>query len=382
MAGLACASCHKTSGNYRDYTCHDCHKGHAGDRNGRCVDCHPNGFPDRAPAPVGPGGSCDRPDPEPPHPGDGPPSGSPGGLPAFAADPPPRTDPAGLKLKGTLYARYSYVGSSFPGTIYSGLVLTGQLQLSAFSDKIVLKYRSHHWLDFAKPAGNVLESPFENRHIFQTVSLETNGLLAPGLKLKLGRFFPDLDYASTPVIDGGGVSYAFDDFTLSAAAGRMVDLWSGTTASADLMTAAQIKYRTAKFSVSAGFQNAAYFGVRRPRSRSDSTSSLAKPSGSKPTADTISMPGGYRPGRIQPSLAEGRAQLRGDGLALEEPLRPAVPPRQGKEPGLLGAVFARACLRRIRISGSPVRSAGTAGAFADRSVSWPAFGRAGWRTPP
>jgi len=45
MAGLECASCHKTAGKYADYTCHDCHKGHAGDRNGRCMDCHPGGPP-------------------------------------------------------------------------------------------------------------------------------------------------------------------------------------------------------------------------------------------------------------------------------------------------------------------------------------------------
>ena len=190
------------------------------------------------------------------------------GLPAvFAADPPTPTASNGLKLKGTLYARYSYIGSAFSGTTYSGLILTGQVQMSAFSDKIVLKYRSHHWLDFAKPSGNVLESQFENRHIFQTISLETNGLLSSGLKLKLGRFFPDLDYSSAPVIDGGGVSFTFDNFTVSAAAGRMVDLWNGSsygpTVSSDLMTAAQLKYRTAKFSVSAGFQDAAYFGMRK-----------------------------------------------------------------------------------------------------------------------
>jgi hypothetical protein len=45
MAGLECASCHKTAGKYADYTCHDCYKGHAGDRNGRCMDCHPGGPP-------------------------------------------------------------------------------------------------------------------------------------------------------------------------------------------------------------------------------------------------------------------------------------------------------------------------------------------------
>jgi hypothetical protein len=45
MAGLACDSCHKTKGDYHEYTCHDCHQGHAGDRNGRCLDCHAGGFP-------------------------------------------------------------------------------------------------------------------------------------------------------------------------------------------------------------------------------------------------------------------------------------------------------------------------------------------------
>lgn len=47
MAGVACASCHKTGGNYREYTCHECHEGHTGDRNGRCLDCHVGGFPDK-----------------------------------------------------------------------------------------------------------------------------------------------------------------------------------------------------------------------------------------------------------------------------------------------------------------------------------------------
>ncbi len=45
MAGVDCASCHKTASQYSDYTCHDCHKGHSGDRNGRCMDCHPGGPP-------------------------------------------------------------------------------------------------------------------------------------------------------------------------------------------------------------------------------------------------------------------------------------------------------------------------------------------------
>jgi hypothetical protein len=44
-AGIACSSCHKNGGNYREYTCHDCHAGHEDDNNGRCLDCHPGGFP-------------------------------------------------------------------------------------------------------------------------------------------------------------------------------------------------------------------------------------------------------------------------------------------------------------------------------------------------
>jgi hypothetical protein len=52
MAGIDCASCHQTPGNYREYTCHDCHKGHTGDRNGRCLDCHPGGFPGGVAAPA------------------------------------------------------------------------------------------------------------------------------------------------------------------------------------------------------------------------------------------------------------------------------------------------------------------------------------------
>ena len=44
-AGIACATCHKSSQNYSEYTCHDCHAGHSGDRGGRCLDCHPGGFP-------------------------------------------------------------------------------------------------------------------------------------------------------------------------------------------------------------------------------------------------------------------------------------------------------------------------------------------------
>lgn len=44
MAGIDCATCHQTSGNYAVYTCHACHQGHSGDHNGMCLDCHRGGF--------------------------------------------------------------------------------------------------------------------------------------------------------------------------------------------------------------------------------------------------------------------------------------------------------------------------------------------------
>jgi len=44
MAGIDCATCHTTAGNYAAYSCHACHKGHSGDHNGQCLDCHRGGF--------------------------------------------------------------------------------------------------------------------------------------------------------------------------------------------------------------------------------------------------------------------------------------------------------------------------------------------------
>ena len=173
----------------------------------------------------------------------------------------PAAPVSAVRLKGYLNFRYAYVGSSAASTIGSTLRLSGSFRLSALNDKIVLRYRSHHWVSFQRPENSVLESPFENRHILQTVAVETNGLFLPGLKTTLGRFFPEFDYASLPVLDGGAVRYERSGFSLTAAAGRMVDAWSGREAGSDLFAAAQVKYQDGLIGLSAGFNSGRYFGL-------------------------------------------------------------------------------------------------------------------------
>ncbi len=182
--------------------------------------------------------------------------------PVISADQTPASDSGDLKIKGCLNARYAYVGSSSAATVYSGMRITGSLQLSTLSDKAVLKYRSHHWLSFDRPQNSFLESPFENRHIIQTVSIETDGLLARGLKLRMGRFFPEMDYAASPVIDGGAFAFELGRFSVGGSAGRMVDSWNGKNASGDILSAAELKYRTGRIKASAGFQNASFSGIK------------------------------------------------------------------------------------------------------------------------
>ncbi len=169
----------------------------------------------------------------------------------------------GLKAKGYLSARYAYVGSSSAATVYSGLRLTGSFQLSALSDRIVFKYRSHHWLNFARPERHVLESAFANRNIVHTGYVETNGLLARGLSARLGRFIPEMDYSSSPVIDGAALVYEFHGVAIGGATGIPVDLWDGREMSNDLLSAAHVKYRTDRVRLSAGYQSASYFDIKQ-----------------------------------------------------------------------------------------------------------------------
>jgi len=168
-----------------------------------------------------------------------------------------------FKAKGYFYARYFYLGSASSSTVYSGLTAMGSLRISALDDKIAIQYKSYHWMSFSRTASAVLESPFENRHIVQAVALETKDLGLKGLRMKLGRFFPQLEYASTPVIDGGAATWQGGGFSLSAVLGRTVDLWTGGEDGSDLFAGGQLKYRAGPVSLSAGFNTGAYNGLKR-----------------------------------------------------------------------------------------------------------------------
>jgi len=170
---------------------------------------------------------------------------------------------AALKAKGYLIARYSYVGSASASTVASRLGITGSLRLSALSDRVALVYRSHHWLDFRHTDKHVLESPFRNRNIIQTISLETNGLLGRGLVTRFGRLLPEMDYASSPAIDGGVVEFDAGALSASTAVGRMVDLWNGKRQSSRILAAEQVKYRSERLRAAVGFQSASYSGLKQ-----------------------------------------------------------------------------------------------------------------------
>jgi hypothetical protein len=165
-----------------------------------------------------------------------------------------------IPFRGYLSFRYMYVGSTTASTIGNGFRLTGQFRWNFADNKITLRYRSNSWVNFSHPDNQVLESPYENRHIIQTVAVDTNGLIAPGVRTTLGRFFPEFEYASSPVLDGGAASWTAGGFSVAAAAGRMVDVWSGKEAGGDIFYAAQVKYKDRGFSISAGYNAGSYPG--------------------------------------------------------------------------------------------------------------------------
>jgi hypothetical protein len=168
-----------------------------------------------------------------------------------------------VKAKGYLNLRYAYVGSASQHTIYQGLRLTGSFELSALSGKISLKYRSHHWVNFQKNKNAVLESPFENRNFFQSVYLEAKDLLAKGLKIRAGRMFPEMDYGSLMLIDGGWMSWDIGPFCLTASAGRTIDNWSGTPNDSKLQTAVGMRYQAEGVRACVGFNTGEYFGLKK-----------------------------------------------------------------------------------------------------------------------
>lgn len=154
--------------------------------------------------------------------------------------------------KGNLVARWSYIGSSSSSTDYSALRISGSLGVSALSDRVALRFRSHHWLHFQRTERHVLESAFENRSILHTASIVTDGLLLPGLQTEAGRFFPELEYGSSPPIDGGSIGYERRGFAAGIAGGRCVDVWNGRAD--DPLGLARLRYRTRRFTAAAGFQ--------------------------------------------------------------------------------------------------------------------------------
>lgn len=120
--------------------------------------------------------------------------------------------PQGFSARGYLNLRYAYVGSASPSTVYQAFRLTGSFELSALSNKVILRYRSQHYFTIQHTSKAVLESPYENKNIFQTVYLEVRDLIAKGLKVRVGRMFPDMDYASLMLIDGGWLSWDLGRF--------------------------------------------------------------------------------------------------------------------------------------------------------------------------
>ena len=93
--------------------------------------------------------------------------------------------------------------------------------------------------------------------------METGGLLARGLSARLGRFIPETDYSSSPVIDGAALAYELRGFTVGGAAGIPVDLWDGRETSSGALAAAHLKYRTDRVRLSAGYQSATYADIEQ-----------------------------------------------------------------------------------------------------------------------
>jgi hypothetical protein len=169
----------------------------------------------------------------------------------------------GLKARGYINARYAYVGLSHAPDKLSGLQITGSLEACALSDRIVLKYRSHSWLELEHTPKSVLESPFRSRHVLQSISIEADRLAAGLLDIKLGRFFPEISYGSSPVIDGGAFTVRRSRFSLDGSAGRAVDLWNGSHESSELAATGQLRYRGDRVNASAGYQRSSAFGFKQ-----------------------------------------------------------------------------------------------------------------------
>ena len=300
---------------------------------------------------------------------------------ALAGDPTPAAPAApstgnGPKAKGYLSTRYSYVGSSSAATVSSGIRITGSFAVSALSDRISLRYRSYHWFALEHPEKHLFESAFQDRSVVQTVALETDGLLHAGLKTSFGRLFPDMDYASSPAIDGGALAFELGGFSIDAAVGRPVDLWNSKQKTRNALVAGQVKYRAERLSLTVGFQEAAYAGVRQKEA----------PTGFNVMLDEYVWLEGYGAYDFEAgSFAREGVSLswRGDDGSLSiaaslwrNPLDQFYLADKGKELPYWGLYSrpAPATYRDVRMSGSYGRSGwslrGTLGLMADVRSGW------------
>jgi hypothetical protein len=171
--------------------------------------------------------------------------------------------PQGLTAKGYLSLRYAYAGSASKDTVYQALRLTGSFELSALSNKVILHYRSQHYFTIQHTKTAIFGSPYENRNIFQTIYLEFRDVIAKGLRVRVGRMFPDMDYASLMLIDGGWLSWDFGKFSLVASAGRTIDYWQGKPDDGKLQFAGGVRYQSENVRVFAGFSSGDYYGLKR-----------------------------------------------------------------------------------------------------------------------
>lgn len=171
--------------------------------------------------------------------------------------------PQGFSARGYLNLRYAYAGSASKDTVYQALRLTGSFELSTLSNKVILRYRSHHYFTIQHNKAAIFDSPYENRNIFQTIYLEFRDLIAKGLRVRVGRMFPDMDYASLMLIDGGWLTWDFGLISLVASAGRTIDYWQGKPDDGKLQIAAGVRYQSENFRVFAGYSAGDYYGLKR-----------------------------------------------------------------------------------------------------------------------
>lgn len=164
--------------------------------------------------------------------------------------------------KGYLNFNFRFTGSALSTNAYSALRLSGSLRIANPSNTVALVYQSQHWFDFQRTDQAVLEEPFKNRNILHSLYLETRDVAVKGLKVRLGRFFPELDYSSMPLIDGASLGWERGGFSLTAALGRAVDVWNGGEDGKPLHLGIGSRYRSGRFTLAASFSRGEFAGIK------------------------------------------------------------------------------------------------------------------------